>query len=244
MCGFAPVGVGCYGALAMPASATADYVARWGYRTLDARRYERRRYGGWIRGMNLRRLEKTLARALSGVAPGALVLDVPCGTGVLAPFLARRGFRVVGTDLSPAMLAVAHEGAEALGHVRADLEMPPYAPGTFGAIVCTRFLMHLPPESRPRVLRTLAELARGPLVGTVCHPYTLKTFGRSVRRLLGRKAKRSPRLTRAALAAEVAAAGLRLERVIPVMPILSEVWVVVLSVPSAPQLAAPRGGAQ
>ena len=62
--------------------------------------------------------------------------------------------------------------------------------------------------------------------------------------MLGRQAKRSPRLTRPALAAEVAAAGLCLERVIPVMPILSEVWVVVLRVPPGAQLAAPRGGVQ
>ena len=34
--------------MAMPA--VAPYVARWGYRDLDARRYERRRYGGLIRG--------------------------------------------------------------------------------------------------------------------------------------------------------------------------------------------------
>jgi len=89
--------------------------------------------------------------------------------------------------------------------------------------------MHLPPETRPRVLRTLAELAAGPLVATVCHPYTVKTLGRSLRRLLGLPAKRSPRLTRRALAAEVDAAGLTLERVIPVLPLLSEVWVVVLT---------------
>src|SRR5205809_837017 len=133
----------------MPAPATADYVARWGYRTLDARRYERRRYGGRMRRLNLRLLEWALARALSGVAPDGLVLDVPCGTGILARFLAARGFRVIGTDLSPAMLAVAHERPEALGHVRADLEMPPYPPGTFDAVVCTRFLMPLPAGRRP-----------------------------------------------------------------------------------------------
>ena len=41
--------------------------------------------------------------------------------------------------------------------------------------------------------------------------------------------KRSPRLTRQELAAEAASAGLRIERIIPVLPLLSEVWVVVLS---------------
>ena len=104
--------------------------------------------------------------------------------------------------------------------------------------------MHLPAERRPRVLRTLAGLARGPLVATVGHPHTLKTLGRGVRRLLGRKTKRNPRLTRSAIVTEVAAAGLHLERIIFERPILSEVWVVVLGVPSGAQLAAPRGGVQ
>jgi len=213
--------------------ATADYAARWGYRALDARRYERRRYGGWIRGLNRRMLERALARALAGLQPGALVLDVPCGTGILTGFLAGRGARVVGTDISPAMLGVAQEDGGALGHVLADLEQPPYRPDSFDAVVCNRFLMHLPASARPRVLATLATLARGPLVATLCHPYTFKSFGRAFRRALGASVKRSPRLTRRMLAAEVAAAGLHLERVIPVAPILSEVWVVVLRRPTA-----------
>jgi SAM-dependent methyltransferase len=214
-------------------TAVADYDARWGYRDFDARRYEQRRYGGVVRRLNHRLLERALARALASVAPGAVVLDAPCGTGILTPFLARRGLRVVGTDISPAMLAVAHERRESVGQVRADLEAPPYRAGTFDAVVSTRFLMHLPAADRPRVLATLARLARGPLVATVCHPYTVKSFGRAVRRALGGRAKQSPRLTRRALAAEVEAAGLRLERVIRVLPLLSEVWVVVVRNPGS-----------
>jgi SAM-dependent methyltransferase len=206
-----------------------DYEARWGYRQLDARRYEARRYGSRIRRLNLRLLERAVARALDGVEPGGLVLDVPCGTGVLSAFLAERGLRVMGADISPAMLEIARERVPAVARV--DLEHPPWRPRSFAAVLCARFLMHLPAETRPHVLRTLAELTRGPLVATVCHPYTVKSFGRSVRRLLGGRAKRSPRLTRAELAAEVSAAGLVLRRVIPVMPMLSEVWVVVIDNP-------------
>jgi len=212
----------------MPAPVTANYDARWGYRDFDARRYERRRYGSLVRRLNLRLLERVLLRALAGVNGRRLVLDVPCGTGIIGDYLASRGFRIVGADISPAMLEVARERHHALGLLRADLEAPPWRPGTFDAVVCARFLMHLPAESRPRVLATLAGLTHGPLVATVCHPYTVKSFGRSLRRLLGRSGKRSPRLTRQALAAEVEAAGLQLERVIPVLPLLSEVWVVVL----------------
>jgi len=209
-------------------SEDAQYDARWGYRSFDARRYEQRRYGGVIRQLNHRMLERALAKGLSGVRKGGIVLDAPCGTGVLADFIRGLGFHVVGADISPAMLDVAKERGPVVGHVRADLERPPLRAGSVDAVVSTRFLMHLPPEIRPRVLRALASLARGPLVATVCHPYTVKSFGRAVRRGLGRDVKKSPRLTRREIEAEVSAAGLRLERIIPVMPILSEVWVVVV----------------
>lgn len=212
----------------MAVPATADYDARWGYRHFDARRYERRRYGGIIRQANLRLLERALAKGLADVDPSRPVLDAPCGTGILAGFLRGRGFRVVGADVSPAMLAVAHERGDAFGHVRADLESPPWRPGTFGAVVSSRFVMHLPAAMRPRMLRALAEAADGPLVATFCHPYTLKSLSRALRSALGLRPKRGRRLTRRELEAEVAAAGLRLERVIPVMPLLSEVWVVVI----------------
>jgi len=209
-------------------SEDAHYDARWGYRSFDARRYEARRYGGVVRRMNHRLLERALARGLAGVRRGGVVLDAPCGTGVLADFLRGLGFHIVGADISPAMLEVAKERGPVVGHVRADLERPPLRPGCVDAVVSTRFLMHLPAELRPRVLRALATLARGPVVATVCHPYTVKSFGRAVRGALGWHVKKSPRLTRPVLEAEVAAAGLRLERVIPVMPLLSEVWVIVV----------------
>jgi SAM-dependent methyltransferase len=209
-------------------SERASYDARWGYRRFDARRYEQRRYGGFVRRLNHRLLERALAKGLARVPRGGVVLDAPCGTGILADFLRGRGLRVLGADISPAMLEVARERGPVIGHVRADLELPPLRPGSVDAVVSTRFFMHLPAELRPRVFAALARLARGPLVATVCHPYTVKSAGRALRRALGRPAKRSPRLTRMELEREVAAAGLRLERVIPVLPILSEVWVIVV----------------
>jgi 2-polyprenyl-3-methyl-5-hydroxy-6-metoxy-1,4-benzoquinol methylase len=216
----------------MPATETADYDARWGYRQFDARRYERRRYGSFTRRMNLRILQRAIARELRNIGGRRLVLDVPCGTGIVSEHLHAEGFKLVSADISPAMIELARERG-GIGHMLADLEVPPFRPGTFDAVLCARFLMHLPPEARPRVLRTLASLTKGPLVATMCHPYTVKTFGRAVRRFFGGKAKESPRLTRRELEAEVAAAGLRLDRVVTVLPLLSEVWVVVIGNPAA-----------
>lgn len=49
------------------------------------------------------------------VPSGGLILDVGCGTGRHAIELARRGYSVVGLDLSSAMLAKASEAADAAG---------------------------------------------------------------------------------------------------------------------------------
>ncbi len=205
-----------------------DYAARWGYRTIDARRYESRRYAGWTRRLNFRLLARRIRQALRDVPQGAAVLDAPCGTGVLNDVFASLGFRVTSLDISPAMLDVAAERGGSRGCVRADLERLPFHSGAFDAVVCNRFLMHVPSEGRPAVMRELCRVSRGPLVVTVCHPYTLKTFGRSVRRALGLRAKHHERIGMDQIRREATAAGLSLVRVTSVTPLLSEVWVVEL----------------
>src|SRR5438105_15593301 len=49
--------------------------------------------------------------AFAGVRSGDLVLDVACGTGVVAVTAARIGARVRGLDLAPAVLADARKNA-------------------------------------------------------------------------------------------------------------------------------------
>jgi cyclopropane fatty-acyl-phospholipid synthase-like methyltransferase len=45
--------------------------------------------------------------AAAGVAPGARVLEIGCGTGQATVPLAKRGYRVVAVELGPDMAAVA-----------------------------------------------------------------------------------------------------------------------------------------
>ena len=196
-----------------------------GYRNVDAARYERRRYGTLGRRLNHWFLERALGRALAPVARGGLVLDAPSGTGILHDFLTARGYRVVAADLSKPMLAQSVRRGQTVGGVLADIRALPFQPETFDAVVCSRFLMHLPRGVRGETLRMLAALSRGPVIATVCHPYTLKSATRALRRSFGASPKRSPRITRRGLEQELAEVGLALTSVAVVVPVLSEVWV-------------------
>ncbi|KQU99007.1 class I SAM-dependent methyltransferase [Devosia sp. Root105] len=88
------------------------------------------------------------------------VLDLGCGTGSLSLLLAALGHEVIGTDVSPNMLAraqakVAAQGPSPVFQV-GDAAHPDFPPGSFSAVLCRHVLWMLP---EPRdVLRRWTDL--------------------------------------------------------------------------------------
>jgi ubiquinone/menaquinone biosynthesis C-methylase UbiE len=84
---------------------------------------------------------------LAGVAPGQAVLDVACGTGIVARTatgtLKGRG-RVVGLDLNEAMLAVARRVRPDLEWRQGDAAKLPFPDGSFDTVLCQMALMFFP----------------------------------------------------------------------------------------------------
>ena len=93
-----------------------------------------------------------------GDLAGRRVLDVGCGTGVLAEALAQRGARVWGVDASPEMLARArgHAGRR-VGFKLGRAEALPFRDAWFERAVL-RLVVHL--VDRPRALAELARVLR------------------------------------------------------------------------------------
>ena len=74
-----------------------------------------------------------------GPLEGRRILDLGCGKGRFAAHLAREGARVIGIDLSAAMLA----SAKGLDRIRASAKSLPFADGTFDAVVAIEVLEHV-----------------------------------------------------------------------------------------------------
>lgn len=91
-------------------------------------------------------LEEPLVRRMVGDARELRVLDLGCGTGRHARWLAEAGARVVAVDFSEGMLAQARAKGD-LRHLRfgiADLNQPlPFAPRCFDLVVSGLVLEHL-----------------------------------------------------------------------------------------------------
>lgn len=107
-----------------------------------------------------KRSSALLAEWMGGLPRGARVLDLGCGGGQDAQVLRRKGYRVVGMDLTAAFLRVAREELPLLLLVRADMRELPFRAASFDGVWAAASLIHLPKADATRVLRALRQLAK------------------------------------------------------------------------------------
>jgi SAM-dependent methyltransferase len=96
---------------------------------------------------------------LAGVAPRQRVLDVACGTGIVARTVADRlqgTGTVVGVDLNDAMLIVARRVRPDLEWRQGDVAKLPFPDASFDVALCQMALMFFP--DRPQALREMARV--------------------------------------------------------------------------------------
>lgn len=114
--------------------------------------------GGFAAEMDYR-LPAHVAAAFLATGAGGPVLDVGCGTGLLAENLRRMGFsgEIDGADFSPEMVEVAAGKGIYTRLLRADITMPVAAPRRYAGLVSSGTFTagHVGPEAIP-VLLSLA----------------------------------------------------------------------------------------
>ena len=75
-------------------------------------------------------------------APGAVLVDIGCGAGLLAPHIAGKGYRHVGIDLTRSALALAD--AHGVAGVNADAARLPLPDGIADVVSAGEILEHVP----------------------------------------------------------------------------------------------------
>ena len=146
-------------------SAHPDYSARHHYQQAEVHQvYDQRRFTSlWGKGVD--RLEKrALRRAMRGLPPDALVLELACGTGRMTEATVGMGFRVLGLDISFGMLRNAlrkvGRNSRLVGLVRSQAESLPVPDGAVDAVMTYRFLHHLGTSDRQRVYSEMRRVSR------------------------------------------------------------------------------------
>jgi SAM-dependent methyltransferase len=165
------------------------------------------------------------------------ILDLPCGTGRFTGALAREGFDIIGSDISLEMLhkaasqenqdTVRGQHAAVRGYVQANAEHLPLRNDSLDCVVSIRFMMHVDPATRVRMLREFHRVSRRWVIVDYRHCYTFRyvlthTFGK-----LGLGRTPLSRVSRKELEQEFTDAGFAIRNVIRVStPLLSDKWIV------------------
>ena len=114
----------------------------------------------------------------AGVKAGQRLLDVGCGTGVVALTAARAGARVTGADLTPALLEAARANATLAGleleFIEADVEALPFGDGGFD-VVLSQFGHMFGPRPEVAIAEMLRVLKPGGVIAFSTWPPELYT---------------------------------------------------------------------
>ena len=98
-------------------------------------------------------------RLLKRIPPGARVLDVGCGNGIVYEFLAKKSIRYTGVDVSNKLIQIARRRAKALQgkplytfKVASALNLP-FKDKYFTHVLCMAVIHHIPgEETRTQVM--------------------------------------------------------------------------------------------
>lgn len=115
-----------------------DETAAVGFGRAIDKSIQKRRY---LRG------ELFVNAAVDRLEPGSLIVDYGCGPGRISLMLAHKGFRVLGLDPSPGMIATARQ--QPFGTLDVEFRVCPECPGDLPevpceAIVCSSVIQYVP----------------------------------------------------------------------------------------------------
>lgn len=148
----------------------------------------------WIR-LTMWRQSRIVERVMRGLSlrSSEVVLDAPCGTGLLAGAFRRSQLRVCPGDISLEMIKLARADYEAvplnLGFARYDITCTPFRDGSISVVVTIGLFHRLPKELRLQVISEFGRIVRGWVIVS----FSIDSIFQRMKRALLRKLFRSYR---------------------------------------------------
>ena len=85
---------------------------------------------------------------VTGLKPGARVADLGCGSGVFSDLLQQAGFKVVGVDISPKLIAIGKLKYPGIELLEGDIEHLPFANEMLDGVLLSGVVHHFPDPRR------------------------------------------------------------------------------------------------
>lgn len=181
--------------------------------------------------------------AWTDLPAGATLLDLPCGTGRLLPFLTGLGYRVTEADSSPHMVELARRFA-----FENNLSASPgrflvqnafatdFGENAFDVVVCNRLLHHFPrPEDRRAILHELARISAGWVIVSFFNLRTLDAMTFWTKQMVVERERPTDRvpISPRTLVRDAREAGLVVERILSTRPGVSKQCYAVMRIPAS-----------
>jgi len=112
---------------------------------------ERERFDNW----------KEVKAFSSQLPENAKVLDAGCGTGVpIAQYLVQSGFKVVGIDISKAMISTAQENVPGASFQQMNMTSVDFPPESFDGLISTYAIIHTPREKHTDMFKSFYKILK------------------------------------------------------------------------------------
>ncbi len=130
--------------------------------SIDGAYQHRARTRGFVVQRSWHYQKERVIRKFCPPGPGDRVIDVGCGSGVIADLLASMGARTTGIDANPAAIAYARQAFSRpnLDFQQGLVEDLPFEPGSLDKIYCLELIEHIYAHQVRSLLQGLFRLAR------------------------------------------------------------------------------------
>ncbi len=214
---------------AAPPRSPAPYPSRTWYEDEKiASTYDKQRFRSPLGKFVDSREKLALARAIGGLPAGSSTCELACGTGRMTRFLLDHALSTLATDVSAAMIGQARARLTGVpghrGFVRCDAAALPFKDGSFDVVVAYRFIAHLPPKVRQKVLSETARVSRSAAIFSAQSPWSLKYLYRRIMKA-GSPINPPCALSAGEFGREALAFGLRLDAIRRALPGIAETYV-------------------